>query len=67
MAGYMSFLQGWIIVHFPRLSVWGWIRDGDVRGKHLPERAEEPPWPANLEVVMEEQEARRDPNALQKP
>ncbi|KAK2403259.1 hypothetical protein QL285_052713 [Trifolium repens] len=170
MAGYMSFLQGWIIVHFPRLSVWGtdtsyedhmgwnayfvpgqghkecdgyrlsldniqmsdcvfspydgrrhvrplinacwfsgWIRDGDVRGKHLPERvlrqfkfvqgiprhpstaatpgmnlfeidrvwmeewelrmidegAEEPPRPANLEVVMEEQEARRDPNALQ--
>ncbi|KAK2401697.1 hypothetical protein QL285_051272 [Trifolium repens] len=23
MAGYISFLQGWIIVHFPRLSVWG--------------------------------------------
>ncbi|XP_045828039.1 protein MAIN-LIKE 1-like [Trifolium pratense] len=22
MAGYMSFLQGWIIAHFPRLSVW---------------------------------------------
>jgi hypothetical protein len=29
------------------------------------EGAEEPPRPANLEVVMEEQEARRDPNALQ--
>ena len=27
--------------------------------------AEEPPRPANLEVVMEEQEARRDPNALE--
>ncbi|KAK2423153.1 hypothetical protein QL285_033625 [Trifolium repens] len=203
MAGYMSFFQGWIIVHFPRLSVWGtdttyedqmgwnayfvpgqghkecdgyrlcldniqmsdcvfspydgrrhvrplinacwfsgWLRDGEVRGKHLPERvlrqfkfvqgiprhpstsatpgmnlfeidrvwmeelelrmidegmrgaavvnpwdhepgyirwfyrvshpmmrpvdgAEEPPRPANLEVVMEEQEARRDPNALE--
>jgi hypothetical protein len=26
---------------------------------------EEPPRPANLEVVMEEQEARRDPNALE--
>ncbi|KAK2451752.1 hypothetical protein QL285_010779 [Trifolium repens] len=203
MAGYMSFLQGWIIVHFPRLSVWGteplyedhmgwnayfvpgqghkecdgyrlsldniqmsdcvfspydgrrhvrplinacwfsgWLRDGEIRGKHLPERvlrqfkfvqgiprhpstsatpgmnlfeidrvwmeelelrmidegmrgaavvnpwdhepgyirwfyrvshpimrpldgAEEPPRPANLEVVMEEQEARHDPNALE--
>ncbi|KAK2363244.1 protein MAIN-LIKE [Trifolium repens] len=203
MAGYMSFLQGWIIVHFPRLSVlgteslyedhmgwnayfvpgqghkecdgyrlsldniqmsdcvfspydgrrhvrpsinacWfsGWIRDGKFRAKHLPERVlrqfkfvqsiprhpstaatlgmnlfeigrvwmeelelrlideemrgpavvnpwdhepgymrwfyrvshsimrpvegvEEPQRPSNLEVVIEEQEARHDPNALE--
>ncbi|KAK2428232.1 hypothetical protein QL285_026766 [Trifolium repens] len=58
MAGYMSFIHGWIVIHFSRLSVWGidekyedhmgwnayfvpsqgWLRDGNIRAKHLTER-----------------------------
>ncbi|GAU50897.1 hypothetical protein TSUD_387230 [Trifolium subterraneum] len=35
LAGYMSLFEGWIITHFPTLSMW---HCGNLKAKHLPER-----------------------------